>query len=64
MICAPTDQLARIHAIGQHAAEQRQGELRQETAEMDEPELCLRSRDLEDEPTERECEHVLADGPA
>ena len=55
------DQLARIDAIGQHAAQQRQGELGHETAKMDEAQLRLRSRDLEGEPAQREREHVLAD---
>ncbi len=56
-----TDQLARIDAIGQHAAQQRQRELRHETAEIDKAQLRLRSRDLEGEPPQRERKHMLAD---
>ncbi len=55
------DQLARIDAIGQHAAQQRQGELGHETAKMDKAQLRLRSRDLEGEPSQRERKHLLAD---
>jgi len=55
------DQLARIDAVGENAAEQRQGELGHEAAQVDETELCLRSGDLEGEPAQREREHVLAD---
>ena len=55
------DELARIDAIGQHAAQQRQGELGHETAKMDKAQLRLRSRDLEGEPSQRERKHMLAD---
>ena len=55
------DQLARVDAVGQHAAQQRQGELGHETAKMDKAQLRLRSRDLEGEPAQREREHMLAD---
>ena len=55
------DELARIDPIGQHAAQQHQGELGHETAKVDEAQLRLRSRDLEDEPPQRERKHVLAD---
>ena len=56
-----TDELARVDAIGQHAAQQRQGELRHETAKIDKAQLRLRSRDLEGEPPQRERKHLLAD---
>src|SRR6185436_14254038 len=56
-----TDQLACIDAIGEHAAQQGQGELGHETAQMNKTELRLRARDLEREPSQRECKHMLAD---
>ena len=55
------DEPARIDAIREHAAQQRQGELGHEAAEMDKTQFRLRSRDLEDEPSQRERKHVLAD---
>ena len=50
----------RIDAIGQHATQQRQGELGQKTAKMDKTQLRLRSRDLEGEPSQRERKHLLS----
>jgi len=55
------DEPARIDAISQNAAQQRQGELGHETAKKDEAQLRLRSRDLEGEPAQRKGKHVLAD---
>ena len=41
--------------------QQREGELRNEAAQVDQAKLRLRPGDLEGEPAQREGEHVLAD---